>query len=153
MALKPRRQPGLIVSSFAAGTAMQAGTLVRIDATSQSVVPATATSNVYGLLLQNVIDKPSEYSGTEGTLDTGYVQPAVWDTVYTGDKVAVDRGPAVYVTSKYASGASISYGTKLYVNSSGELTNTDGGGPCVGIAHGAPSSSGYLEFTLDIEQG
>ena len=110
------------------------------------VVKADASSFTFGIAGDSAIstgpNKPYGASvvvngagGTRGT--SNRVSDFFNETVGSG-KITVYNGIGEFYTDQYNTGGTYTPGAKLYTASTGKLTNTDGGGNCIGFTIDGP---------------
>ena len=139
---------GKINSRFPAAAVYTAGIAVKLNSSSQWEA-AAQESQFQGILMQDVIAKPSAYYGTSGTVGAGSFQVIVDDITYLGDKVRVCYGPGEYETDQIYTGVSPAVGDLLYVNTAGKFTNTaTAAGATIGRWDSAKDSSGKAKFSI-----
>ena len=139
---------GKIEPRFAATAAYSAG--ISVTLVSGATWTASTSETVHmGILMQDVIAKPSAYYGTSGTFNAGSYQVIVDDVAYLGDKVRVCYGAGEYETDQILSGVDPTPGDGVFVGTAGQWADTaQNSGSAVGYWLTAKDANGRAKMVL-----
>ena len=141
------RNLGKLNFRYACSTTLSAGTLVTLNSSSEWEA-ATDETEVFGILLADVIADPSAYYDTIDTFDGGTDSRVPSNQVYQSNPAPVAYGAGEYYTDQIATGVTATVGGKVYCDKGKVHTSAQNSGGAIGTFLTEEGTDGFVLISL-----